>query len=79
MTSEIAHVANFDREVLTRLPLNVERLVESIREFVGTVVIGEGEQRYISFDLARIRQKQILGIAAGRWIERGPPGVFESA
>ena len=43
MTTEIAYVADFDREIMTRLPLNIEGLVESVRKFVGTVVIGEGE------------------------------------
>ena len=43
MAAEIADVANVDSEVVTRLPLNVERLVERVGELVGAVVIAEGE------------------------------------
>jgi hypothetical protein len=43
MAAEITHVADLDHAAVTRLPLNVERLVESVRKLIGTVVIGERE------------------------------------
>ena len=45
MTAEIADVADLDGQIVTRLPLNVERLVQRVRQFVGAVVVGEREQR----------------------------------
>src|ERR1700694_2131297 len=43
MAAEIADIANLDGEVATRLPLNVERLIERIGKLVGAVVIGKWE------------------------------------
>ena len=45
MTTEIAHVADFDGEIATRLPLNVQSLVHGVRQFVGAIVVGKREQR----------------------------------
>jgi hypothetical protein len=41
MAAEIADVTDFDGQVATRLPLNIERLVQGVRQLVGAVVIGE--------------------------------------
>src|SRR5580692_925608 len=38
MAAEIPHVADVDGEVVTGLPLNVERLVERVGQLVGPVV-----------------------------------------
>ncbi len=45
MAAEIADVANFDCQVLARLPLDVESVVDGVGQFVGAIVGGKGEQR----------------------------------
>ena len=66
MAADVADVANFNGEIVTRLPLNVERIVERIRKFVSAVVVGEGEQWQASGNCRRIRNHQVRGIAR-RW------------
>src|SRR5260370_41571438 len=42
MAAEIADVSDLESEVATRLPLDIERMIDRVGEFVGSVVIGEG-------------------------------------
>src|SRR5208282_5528369 len=41
VTAQVADIADVDGEVVTRLPLNVESLVERVGKLVGAIVIGE--------------------------------------
>src|SRR5579862_53159 len=43
VAAKIADVTDVDDQIVARLPLNVESLIHRIRQFVGTVVVGEGE------------------------------------
>ncbi len=43
MAAEISDIANVNRQVVPRLPLNVQRLIHRVGELVGAVVIGEGK------------------------------------
>src|ERR1700728_2070036 len=45
MTPQVADVADLDREIVPRLPLNIQRLVHGVRKLVRAVVVREREQR----------------------------------
>ena len=79
MPAKVADVADFDGEVVARLPLNVERLVERVRQLVVAVVIAEREERNAGCDCGRIRQNEVGGIARRSGPERGAPRGFEIA
>ena len=42
MASEVSHIAQFDGEIIARLPLEVEGVVDGVGQFVGAVVNAEG-------------------------------------
>ena len=44
MTAQVADVTDLDRQVVARLPLNIERVIDGVGQFVGTVVSGKGEK-----------------------------------
>jgi hypothetical protein len=44
MTPEIADVSDVDRYIIARLPLDVEGVVDAVRQLVRAVICGEGEQ-----------------------------------
>ena len=41
MTAHVAHVANIDGEIIARLPLNVQCVVEGVGQLVGAVIDAE--------------------------------------
>jgi hypothetical protein len=43
VTADIAHVAEFDGDIGTRLPLNVEGVVDGVGQLVSAVVYAEGD------------------------------------
>ena len=38
MASQVAHVAHFNRQIVARLPLQVQRVVDRVRQLVGAVI-----------------------------------------
>src|SRR5580700_9818500 len=79
MAAQVADVSDFKHQIVARLPLNVERLVHGVRQLVGAIVVGKGEQRGSALDCANVGQLQIGRIAAGSGAERVAPRVLESA
>ena len=43
MPAKFVHVPNIDRQIVTRLPLDVERGVHRIGEFIGSIVYAQVE------------------------------------
>ena len=43
VTAEIAHIANFDHQIVARLVLEIEREIDAVRQFVGAIVDAENE------------------------------------
>ena len=41
MPPKVSYIADFHREIVTRLPLNIKRLVQGVGKFVGAVVISK--------------------------------------
>ena len=39
MTAQVAHISDIDGKVVTRLPLNVERLIHRVRQLVVAVIV----------------------------------------
>ena len=52
MAAEIADVADFDGEIVARLPLNVERLVHAYREACWRGCNGERKERQLRSSMA---------------------------
>ena len=52
MAAEVADVANFDCQVVARLPLDVEGVVEGVGQLVGAVVDAERDGLAVVDDLA---------------------------
>ena len=44
VTAEVADVAQFDGEIVARLPLDVERVVDGVGQLVGAVVDAERDR-----------------------------------
>src|SRR5713226_10761879 len=79
MAPEIADVTDGDREILARLPLNVERLVHGVGKLIPPVVIREREKLRAVGDGLSVRQVNLRWIAARRTLAIEPPGVRERA
>jgi len=79
VTSQVPHVAHRDEQVVPRLPLNVQRLIEGIRQFIRPVVIREGKQRLTVCNGRGVWQDDIGGIPRGRRSERIAPRIVEGA
>jgi len=45
MAAKIPDVSDLDHQVVTRLPLDIQRLIHRIGKLVRPVVIGEGKKR----------------------------------
>ena len=45
VAAEVADVSDLDGEIVTRLPLKVERVIDGVGQLVGAVIGGEGEER----------------------------------
>ncbi len=77
MASKIADVADLNGEVVARLPLDVEDLVQSVGKLVLPIVVREGEQRRSGLDGGRIRESDRGGIPGGRGTKSRSPGIVE--
>ncbi len=79
MTPEISDIADLDHEVATRLPLDVEGVVDAVGEFVLAIVDGEGEELRSAFDCVDVRKivNDVLGISRGRGLQCRAPGIGE--
>ena len=49
MASEIADVADVNGQVVARLPLNIESLIDGVGQLVGAIVDAKGKQRRAAF------------------------------
>ena len=79
MAAEIADVTNLDRQVLARLPLDIESAVDGIGQFVGAIVGSEGEQRSPGADGRCIRKivRNVGRVTARTRSQRAAPGIGE--
>ena len=44
VTSEVAHVTDFNGEIVARLPLDIERVVDGVGKLVGPIVSSKGNR-----------------------------------
>src|SRR5579864_59597 len=65
MPSEIANISDFDREVAPRLPLNIERVIDGVRQFIRAVVGRKRKQLRRGETLYRGRVRQEFGYIGG--------------
>ena len=80
MAPKIADVADFDGQVIARLPLNIERLVNGVGEFVrrdcsrqrrrAVRQLLDGRRRWAGID-------EWLGLPVGGGPQRCAPGIRE--
>src|SRR5580698_4900916 len=65
VTAEIPDIADVNREIVPRLPLNIERFVERIGQLIIAVVNTEGEERSAGDDRVSVWQqlRDVRGIA----------------
>ncbi len=56
MTADVADVADIDREVVARLPLNIQRVVEGIRQLVRAIVDAERDGLTVIVDGRKVGQ-----------------------
>ena len=68
MAAQVADIANFNGQVVSRLPLDVQRVVHGVRQLVGAVVHAERDRLAAVHDAARGGQKtrQIRSFGIGR-------------
>jgi hypothetical protein len=75
---EVADIPDGNGEIVARLPLDVERLVHGVREFVRAVIYAKGEELRAAFDGRRIRKIYERRVV-GRCGRRGcAPGILET-
>src|SRR5580704_13395038 len=77
VASQIPDIANLNRKIVARLPLDIEYLIERVGELVSPVVICKRKQLRSTRNGCRVRQSYGGGIARGRSAERRSPGIVE--
>ena len=77
VAAQVADVSDFDGEIVTRLPLDVERVIDGVGELVGTVISGKREERLAVDNGCFVGQVLIdaCWIATGSRPEGRSPGV----
>lgn len=67
MSAHVADVSDFDSEVITWLPLNVERVVDGVGQLVGTVENAKGDWLSAIDDAASVGQEfcQVRSLGVG--------------
>src|ERR1700730_999531 len=79
MTPEVANVADGDGQIVSGLPLNIESLVHSVREFIPAVVNRKREQLRPIRNSCGVGQVDLRWIAGRRRLLCRPPRIGERA
>lgn len=75
MPAEVADIADLDGQIIARLPLDVQRVVDAVGKLVVAIVEGEREKRRAINDLGRGGKviEDVRGIAGGRRLQLAAP------
>ena len=63
--AEVANITDFDGQIIPRLPLKIERVVDGVGQFVGAVVGGKREQLLLRSGSLPVFRRRALQYSAG--------------
>src|ERR1700722_6000732 len=77
--AKVADVSDFDRKIVSRLPLDIERVVDGVGKLIGTVVSGEGKQLRTTRNGGLVWKvlRDVGGIAAGSRAQHRSPRICQ--
>ncbi len=77
MPAKAIHISNINRQIVSRLPLNIERAIHRIGELVAPRVNAQVKGYSAAFDQRRVGQDYTRWISRGLRTECRAPGIRE--
>src|SRR4029077_7059345 len=79
MASQVTYVADFDRQVIPWLPLNIQNLIQGVGKLVLAVVIRKCIEGKSTRDLCGVREENVSRITGWRQNLGCAPWVLEAS